>query len=92
MPELLGAMAHAAARYGHVIHPETAVEPSAALAEALVRTAGAGWADRAFFSDDGCDIVIVVNRRALLNTGTRVRGVACLYNNVPTYYSDLSVM
>ena len=50
-------MAAAAARYGHVMHPETATEPSVALAQRLLHSAGSGWANRVFYSDDGCALV-----------------------------------
>ena len=52
-PRLVAAMASAAARYGHVMHPETATEPTVELAERLLHSAGQGWASRVFFSDDG---------------------------------------
>ena len=53
-PRLVAAMAGAAARYGHVMHPETASEPAVQLATKLLSSAGQGWADRVFYSDDGC--------------------------------------
>lgn len=53
-PRLTQALAYAAARYGHVMHPENAHEPAVACAEALLGGVGHGWADRVFFSADGC--------------------------------------
>ena len=53
-PRLTQALAYAAARYGHVMHPENAHEPAVACAEALLGGVGRGWADRVFFSADGC--------------------------------------
>lgn len=53
-PRLTRALAYAAARYGHVMHPENAHEPAVACAEALLGGVGHGWADRVFFSADGC--------------------------------------
>ena len=53
-PRLVAALATAAARYGHVMHPETASEPAVHLARKLLSSAGQGWADRVFYSDDGC--------------------------------------
>ena len=41
------------ARYGHVIHPHTATEPTFDLAQLLLRSVGKGWASRVFYSDDG---------------------------------------
>lgn len=42
-----------AARYGHVIHPNTATEPTQKLADLLLNSVGKGWASRVFYSDDG---------------------------------------
>ena len=50
---LVSNMTHAAARYGHVMHPMAAIEPTVQLAEKLLATVGQGWADRVFYSDDG---------------------------------------
>lgn len=52
-PQLQQAIAHSAARYGHVMHPENAHEPAVAAAEALLGSVGKGWAHRVFFSADG---------------------------------------
>ena len=52
-PRLLSAMAGAAARYGHAMHPETATQPAVELAHRLLHSAGSGWADRVFCLDDG---------------------------------------
>jgi dethiobiotin synthetase/adenosylmethionine--8-amino-7-oxononanoate aminotransferase len=46
-------VAAALGRYGHVIHPETAIEPAVAAAEALIAGPGRGWAGKVFWSDDG---------------------------------------
>ena len=53
-PRLVRAMAEAAGRYGHVMHPETSCEPVIQLAERLLSGVGQGWASRVFYSDDGC--------------------------------------
>ena len=53
-PRLTQALAYAAARYGHVMHPENAHEPAVACTEALLGGVGRGWAERVFFSADGC--------------------------------------
>ncbi|KAF8580612.1 PLP-dependent transferase [Ramaria rubella] len=48
------AAARAAGRYGHVIFPQASHLPALHLAERLVHKGpGAGWATRAYFSDDG---------------------------------------
>ena len=52
-PQLQQSIAHAAARYGHVMHPENAQEPAVACAEALLGSVGKGWAERVFFTADG---------------------------------------
>ena len=82
-PRLVAAMAGAAARYGHVMHPETATEPAVELAQKLLSSAGRGWADRVFYSDDGCvprphGHVCICNTW-LAPTSPRVQGsLACL--------------
>ena len=53
-PQLHQSIAYSAARYGHVMHPENASEPVVACAEALLGSVGKGWAQRVFFSADGC--------------------------------------
>ena len=53
-PRLAAAVAAGAARYGHVMHPEVAIEPAVAVTERLLAGPGRGWASRVFFSDDGC--------------------------------------
>lgn len=53
-PSLTLAAAKAAGRYGHVIFSQTSHLPALRLAERLVHAGpGAGWASRAFFSDNG---------------------------------------
>ena len=52
-PALVGAIAAAAGRYGHVMYPENAHEPGVAAAQALLGGVGAGWAERVYFSSDG---------------------------------------
>ena len=49
-------MAYAAGRYGHVIFPEAAHEPAVRLSEMLLAGVGKGWAQRVFYSDDGCAV------------------------------------
>ncbi|CAM9133199.1 unnamed protein product, partial [Phaeothamnion confervicola] len=52
------ALAAAAGRYGHVMLPANVHAPALLLAEEIVeRGPGAGWADKAFFSDDGSTAV-----------------------------------
>jgi len=52
---LARALAAAAARYGHVIHPEAAHEPGVRAAKLLLGPGGPGrgWASRVFWSDNG---------------------------------------
>ncbi|CAL8463526.1 g3060 [Coccomyxa elongata] len=63
-PRLTQALAYAAARYGHVMHPENAHEPAVACAEALLGGVGRGWADRVFFSADGSSAVEIALKMA----------------------------
>ena len=59
------AAAKAAGRYGHVIFPQATHLPALQLAERLVQNGpGAGWASRAFFSDDGSTGVEVALKMA----------------------------
>ena len=55
-PQLAAAIAHAAGRYGHVMFPENAHQPALEVARKLLAGIGRGWAARAFFSDDGCEL------------------------------------
>ncbi|EPS97264.1 hypothetical protein FOMPIDRAFT_1061893, partial [Fomitopsis schrenkii] len=65
-PMLTLAAARAAGRYGHVMFPEATHAPALRLAERLVRDGpGAGWASRAFFSDDGSTGMEVAIKMAL---------------------------
>ncbi|CAE6349399.1 unnamed protein product [Rhizoctonia solani] len=59
------AAAQAAGRYGHVIFPLAVHQPALDLAERLIKGPGAGWADRAFFSDDGSTAVEVALKMAV---------------------------
>ena len=53
-PRLVQALATAAARYSHVMFPENASAPAVAAARALLGGVGANWAQRVYFSADGC--------------------------------------
>lgn len=55
-PTMAAAIAHAAGRYGHVMFPENAHQPALEVARKLLDGVGRGWAARAFFSDDGCEM------------------------------------
>ena len=57
----------AAGRYGHVIFPDAAHNPSVALAEYLVGSNGPGngWASRVFYSDDGSTAIEVGIKMAM---------------------------
>ena len=50
---LVREMMKGVARYGHVIHPNTATEPTLELAQLLLQSVGKGWASRVFYSDNG---------------------------------------
>ena len=63
-PRLSLALAAGAARYGHVMHPEVAIEPALAVARRLLDGPGRGWAARVFFSDDGSTAVEVALKMA----------------------------
>ncbi|KAK9827392.1 hypothetical protein WJX81_006165 [Elliptochloris bilobata] len=63
-PRLAAAVAAGAARYGHVMHPEVAIEPALTVARRLLDGPGAGWAARVFFSDDGSTAVEVALKMA----------------------------
>lgn len=65
-PTLTLAAARAAGRYGHVMFPEATHASALRLAERLVHDGpGAGWASRAFFSDDGSTGMEVAIKMAL---------------------------
>ncbi|KAL1690629.1 pyridoxal phosphate-dependent transferase [Schizophyllum commune] len=64
-PALALAAAHAAGRYGHVMFPQAVHAPALELAERLVAGPGAGWADYAFFSDNGSTGMEVALKMAL---------------------------
>ncbi|KAL1744717.1 pyridoxal phosphate-dependent transferase [Schizophyllum fasciatum] len=77
-PALALAAAHAAGRYGHVMFPQAVHAPALELAERLVRGPGAGWADYAFFSDNGSTGMEVALKMALRAYAKRhdLRGTA----------------
>lgn len=58
------AIAHAAARYGHVMFPENTHQPALNVAEKLLSTVGDGWADRVFYSDNGSTAIEVAIKMA----------------------------
>ena len=58
------AIAAAAGRYGHVIFPEVVHAPALKVAERILDIAGADWASRVFFSDDGSTSVEVAIKMA----------------------------
>jgi dethiobiotin synthetase/adenosylmethionine--8-amino-7-oxononanoate aminotransferase len=64
-PKLALTAGYAAGRYGHVIAAETVHEPAYFLAKELLDTAGAGWADRVFYSDNGSTAVEVAIKMAI---------------------------
>ncbi|PWN53236.1 PLP-dependent transferase [Violaceomyces palustris] len=84
-PRLTKAAAKAAGRYGHVLFPTGANQPSLELAETLTgkRPPGArvnpgkGWADRVFFSDDGSTGMEVGLKMAIQSSISR-------YSFIPT--------
>ena len=51
--KLVGETFKGVARYGHVMHPNAAIEPTLQLARMLLDSVGRGWASRVFYSDDG---------------------------------------
>lgn len=65
------AAAHAAGRYGHVLFPSGTHAPALELAEKLKETAGRGWADRVFYSDNGSTGTEVALKMALRAAGRR---------------------
>lgn len=79
-PGLTRAAARAAGRYGHVLFPMCANEPSLRLSETLVgknssdvigTSPGAGWASRVFFSDDGSTGMEVALKMAISSASSR---------------------
>ena len=70
-PALTLAAARASGRYGHILFPSAVSAPSLQLAEKLVKTVGAGWADRVFYSDDGSTGMEVGLKMALRAFGKR---------------------
>ncbi|KZT06024.1 onanonoxo-7-onima-8-eninoihtemlysoneda [Laetiporus sulphureus 93-53] len=74
-PSLTTAAARAAGRYGHVMFPQATHAPALRLGETLVhRGPGAGWASRAFFSDDGSTGMEVALKMALRAYAVRHAG------------------
>lgn len=65
------AAAHAAGRYGHVLFPSGTHAPALQLAEKLKETAGKGWADRVFYSDNGSTGTEVALKMAIRAAGRR---------------------
>lgn len=57
-------IASAAARYGHVLFPEHVHEPAVVATKELLSSAGHGWANRVFFSDNGSTAVEVALKMA----------------------------
>lgn len=64
-PELTLAAAHASGRFGHVMFPTATNLPALTLAEKMLASVGAGWADRVFFSDNGSTGMEVALKMAL---------------------------
>lgn len=64
-PELTLAAAHSAGRFGHVMFPSATNLPALNLAEKLLSSVGEGWANRAFFSDNGSTGMEVALKMAL---------------------------
>ncbi|WP_397599825.1 aminotransferase class III-fold pyridoxal phosphate-dependent enzyme [Silvanigrella sp.] len=58
-PRLSHAAASAAGKYGHVMFPGNIHEPVVKLTQKLIATVGKGWAQRAFFSDNGSTAIEV---------------------------------
>lgn len=52
-PKLVSETFKGVARYGHVMHPNAAIQPTLHLADLLLSSVGKGWASRVFYSDDG---------------------------------------
>jgi dethiobiotin synthetase/adenosylmethionine--8-amino-7-oxononanoate aminotransferase len=69
--DLTLAAAHAAGRYGHVLFPSGTNAPALELAEKLKATAGKGWAERVFYSDNGSTGTEVALKMALRAAGRR---------------------
>ncbi|KAH9457465.1 hypothetical protein MJO28_011767 [Puccinia striiformis f. sp. tritici] len=83
--EIALSAAHAAGRYGHVIFPSCVHEPALNLTEHMLRTVGAGWANRAFFSDNGSTGVEVALKMGLTSYRRR-------HNLPPGVRFDLGVI
>lgn len=62
--ETAKAIGSAAGRYGHVMFAEATFEPAFQLAKSILDGPGAGWASRAFYSDDGSTAVEVALKMA----------------------------
>ncbi|KAI9614632.1 hypothetical protein H4Q26_009015 [Puccinia striiformis f. sp. tritici PST-130] len=83
--EIALSAAHAAGRYGHVIFPSCVHEPALNLTEHMLGTVGAGWANRAFFSDNGSTGVEVALKMGLTSYRRR-------HNLPPGVRFDLGVI
>ena len=64
-PRLARTIGHAAARWGHVMFPESAHPPALRLAEQLLELEGCEAASRVFYSDNGSTAVEVALKMAL---------------------------
>jgi dethiobiotin synthetase/adenosylmethionine--8-amino-7-oxononanoate aminotransferase len=64
VPQLSSDVAGTISRYGHVLFAETLHEPAVTLAEQLVNSVGDGWAQRAFYSDNGSTALEVALKMA----------------------------
>ena len=58
------AIGAAAGRYGHVMFAEAVYEPAYEVSKRLLASVGAGWASRAFFSDNGSTAIEVALKMA----------------------------
>lgn len=84
-PELALEAAKALGRYGHVLFPECLHEPSVLLARELLATAGKGWAERVFFSDNGSTAVEVALKMAFRMLGEK-KGERCYVVGIANSY------
>ena len=64
LPSMAHAVGAAAARYGHIIFPQTVHEPALTLARRALEIVGGDWATRAFFTDNGSTAVEVALKMA----------------------------
>ncbi len=80
--DLVRAAAAAGGRYGHVMFAGHAHAPAVELAERLLAGVGAGWAARAFYSDNGSTAVEVALKMAFRLRQAR-RQVVLSHSGVP---------